>query len=224
MNQQVLPAALRQPTCVLCGGPNACAAAACGRLDVGCWCRSASFAPALLARIPAPQRGVACVCATCAAAAAGAPEPASAELQGLTPFGSAAVAQAFQAFPPPVRGKLLALRELIFDTAAGTPGVGRLDETLKWGEPAYVTAHSGSGSTIRVGWKKAEPTRYAMYFLCQTNLVETFRTLFPREFRFEGRRAIVFELADSVPTDAMAFCIAVALTYRLKRRPPGARK
>jgi hypothetical protein len=143
---------------------------------------------------------------------------------GHATFGSAAVAQAFQAFPLPVRSKLLALRELIFDTAAGTPGVGRLDETLKWGEPAYATAQSGSGSTIRVGWKKAEPTRYAMYFLCRTNLVETFKTLFPGEFRFVGQRAIVFELADTVPTDSMALCISAALTYRLKRRPPAARQ
>jgi hypothetical protein len=63
-----------------------------------------------------------------------------------------------------------------------------------------------------------------MYFLCRTNLVETFRTLFPHEFRFEGQRAIVFDLADAVPTDAMAFCIATALTYRLKRRRLGARQ
>ena len=52
-----------------------------------------------------------------------------------------------------------------------------------------------------------------MYFNCQTTLVETFRTLFPNEFRFEGNRAIVFNASDAVPTDALAFCIAAALTY-----------
>lgn len=61
---QPLPNAL----CPLCGGPNACVPAACGRFDVGCWCRDASFAPELLARVPAVSRGLACVCAACAAA------------------------------------------------------------------------------------------------------------------------------------------------------------
>jgi hypothetical protein len=132
------------------------------------------------------------------------------------PFRNAAVAQAFDGYPPEMRRKLLALRQLIFETAACTPGVGEIEETLRWGEPAYVTTQSRSGSTVRIGWKKSAPTRYAMYFHCQTNLVETFRTLFPREFRFEGNRAIVFSEIDVVPADALAFCIAAALTYHRK--------
>ena len=135
------------------------------------------------------------------------------------PFAEAAVAQVFDDCPPQARKKLLALRELIFDTAAATPGVGALEETLKWGEPAYVTAQSGSGSTVRIAWKKADPTHCAMYFNCRTSLVETFRSLFPTEFRFEGQRAIVFDLAEPVPADSLAFCVAAALTYHLKRRP-----
>lgn len=120
-----------------------------------------------------------------------------------------------------MRRKLLALRKLIFETAAATEGVGKLDETLKWGEPAYVTAESKSGSTIRIDWKKAQPSRYAMYFHCQTNLIETFRTLFPTEFEFEGNRAIVFDESGNVPIDALSFCIAAALTYhRNKPRTP----
>ena len=71
---------------------------------------------------------------------------------------------------------------MILTTAATTQGVGELQETLKWGEPAYVTAETGSGSTIRIDWKKSEPDQYAMYFNCNTNLVATFRTLFPHDF------------------------------------------
>ena len=131
----------------------------------------------------------------------------------MTPFQNPAVAQAFEAFPPTVRRKLLRLRELIFTTAGATPGVGEIEETLKWGEPAYLTSQSKSGSTVRLGWKKARPTHYAMYFNCQTTLVESFRSLFPHDFRFEGNRALVFDEADSVPTDALGHCIAAALTY-----------
>lgn len=130
-------------------------------------------------------------------------------------FQSSAVAKVFDAYPSGMRCSLLVLRELIFETAASTPGVGELEETLKWGEPAYVTSQSKSGSTVRIGWKKSDPTRYAMYFHCQTNLVETFRTLFPKELKFEGNRAIVFTECDAVPKDSLAFCIAAALTYHL---------
>lgn len=131
----------------------------------------------------------------------------------VTPFQSAAVAQAFEAYPPAIRRRLLALRELIFRTAASTPGVGELQETLKWGEPAYLTTRSKSGSTVRIGWKKSRPTEYAMYFNCQTTLVDTFKSLFPDDFQFEGNRAIVFHDSQAVPTDTLAFCVAAALTY-----------
>lgn len=112
--------------------------------------------------------------------------------------------------------KLLTLRELVLRTAASIDGVGEIEETLKWGEPAYVTKNK-SGSTVRVDWKKQDPDHYAMYFHCQTNLVETFRTLFPHDFKFEGNRALIFSLRDKVPVDALSICIAASLTYHLKR-------
>ena len=91
----------------------------------------------------------------------------------------------------------------MLETAAATPGVGAIEETLQWGEPAYLTAQSGSGSTIQIDWKKARPDRYAMYFNCNTTLVDGFRSLFP--------------LDGSPPKDAVVFCVAAALTYH---RPP----
>lgn len=139
----------------------------------------------------------------------------------MTPFQDAAVAQAFEAYPTGIRKKLLALRELVFRTAACTEGVGPLQETLKWGEPAYVTATSKTGSTVRMAWKKSAPGQYAMYFHCQTNLVDTFRTLFPQDFKFQGNRAIVFDENDIVPSDALAFCIAAALTYHRQTQAMG---
>lgn len=134
------------------------------------------------------------------------------------PFASGAVAQVFQTFPSDVRRELLAVRELIFETAASTPGVGKLEETLKWGEPAYLTSRSGSGSTIRLGSMKATPGKYAVYFNCRTSLVETFRSLFPREFEYENSRAIVLTIGAAPPLDALAFCLAAALTYHASRK------
>ena len=137
----------------------------------------------------------------------------------MAPFSSPAVAAVFAGYPPSVRNKLMRLRDLVLKTAANTPGVGPIEETLRWGEPAYRTSQSGSGSTIRMAWKKTRPSQYALYFICTTPLVDTFRSVFPGELRFEGNRAIVLELADKVPMDALAWCIAAALTYMCPPKP-----
>lgn len=134
----------------------------------------------------------------------------------MTPFQDNAVEARFKAYPAAVRRKMLALRELVFRTAEQTPGVGEIRETLKWGEPAYVTTNK-AGSTVRMDWKAKAPDKYAMYFHCQTNLVETFRQMFPGDFEFEGNRALVFDIGQRLPVDALSFCIAASLTYHLRK-------
>jgi uncharacterized protein DUF1801 len=129
-------------------------------------------------------------------------------------FERADVARIFRAYPPSLRRRLLRLRGLIFDTAASL-GVGRIEETLRWGEPAYVTT-TGSGSTIRINRRRQNPSQYAMYFHCRTSLVDTFRTAFPGTFTFEGNRAIVFDQGERVPVRELAVCIETALTYHRK--------
>lgn len=128
------------------------------------------------------------------------------------------VARVFDQYPLAMRRKLMSLRTLIFETAAATSGVGVIEETLKWGEPAYLTTATKSGSTIRLGWKARKPDQYAMYFHCQTRLVESFRAAFAQELKFEGNRAIVFDVGDAVPKDVIASCIAAALTYHARRK------
>ena len=135
----------------------------------------------------------------------------------MTPFKSTSVAEVFDAYPAAMRRKLLALRELIFETAADTDGVGALEETLKWGEPAYLTTETKSGSTIRIDWKKSNPTQIALYFNCNTTLVESFRKRFPDELDFEGNRAIVLAESAPIPTEALESCIAAALTYHRRK-------
>ena len=130
---------------------------------------------------------------------------------------NAAVARVFAAYPPRLRKRLLAVRQMILAVAKQTEGVGRLQETLKWGEPAYVTAETGSGSTIRINRHKKQDQQYAVYFHCQTTLVDTFRGLFPKTFKFEGNRCIVFDESDRVPAAELKLCIGMALTYHQKR-------
>ncbi|WP_379134042.1 hypothetical protein [Paenibacillus sp. sgz500958] len=84
--------------------------------------------------------------------------------------------------------------------------------------PAYVTAEFKSGSTIRIDRRKFSDTQYAMYYNCQTTLVDTFRTAFPNELRYEGNRAIIFENDDNIPVEELKTCIAWALTYHSAKR------
>ena len=128
------------------------------------------------------------------------------------------VAAAFDAYPPAFRTKLLALRKLILETAAATEGVGEIEETLGWGEPAYLTSETKSGSTIRIDWKARDPDRYAMYFHCQTGLVADFRERFGDVLHCEGNRSIVFERDEAVRTRELSACIAAALTHHREKK------
>ena len=128
-----------------------------------------------------------------------------------------AVDAVFDTYPKPLKAKLLALRRLIFDTAKTTKGVGALQETLKWGQPSYLTPETKSGSTIRIDQVKSAPGQYAVYFHCQTNLVETFRELYPKEFSYGGNRSILLNAKGEVPEAALRHCVALALTYHLRK-------
>lgn len=126
------------------------------------------------------------------------------------------VQAAFASFPASVRDRLLRVRGLILDTAAGTEGVGEIEETLKWGEPAYLTARSGSGSTIRLARDKESPSA-AVHFICHTNLVDEFRRLYPDALRYAGNRSIVLDGDESTDEAALRHCIALALTYHARK-------
>jgi hypothetical protein len=150
-----------------------------------------------------------------------APAKRSAIAAGRTPrggFSDPAVDAIFKSYPIRLKTKLLALRRLILETARTTAGVGALQETLKWGQPSYLTAETKSGSTIRIDQLKSVPDGYAIYFHCQTDLVETFRELYPTELTYEGNRSIVLNANDGIDEPALRHCIALALTYHLNKR------
>jgi hypothetical protein len=136
-------------------------------------------------------------------------------------FSDPAVEEVFSGYSNVLRAKLLALRGLILDTAKATAGVGPLQETLKWGQPSYLTAETKSGSTIRIDRVKSAANHYAVYFHCQTDLVETFRALYPRELSYGGNRSIVLNALDELPEPALRHCVALALTYHLNKRKGG---
>ncbi len=126
-------------------------------------------------------------------------------------FGSPEVEAAFLAFPPGARDGLLSLRRLIFDVAARTEGVGRVEEALRWGQPAYLTPETGAGSTIRLGAPKEGG--FALYVHCRTTLIDEFRAAHGDAFDIEGSRAVRFRDGETVDAAAVGALIARALTY-----------
>lgn len=133
-------------------------------------------------------------------------------------FQTPEVAGVFERQPAAVQSQLLRIRDLIFETAAKTPGVGQLEETLRWGDPSYLTTESGSGSMVRINKLPRRDDAYAVYFHCQTDLVERFRELYADHFEFQGNRAIVFEAGDAIPVHELQSCIGMALTYFQNRK------
>lgn len=77
------------------------------------------------------------------------------------------VAAVFDSYPKNIKSKLLFLRKLIYDTSASIESIGEIEETLKWGEPSYLTPISKSESTIRIAWKGSKKEQYSMFLNAQ---------------------------------------------------------
>ena len=129
------------------------------------------------------------------------------------PFASDAVAAAFDALPAGARDGVLGLRSLILDVADDLPRIGRLEEALRWGQPAYLTPDTKSGSTIRLGVPKS--AQFALFVHCQTSLITDYITMFPDQDRIEGTRAVLFKTADQIDPVRHGWLIRRALTYHL---------
>ncbi len=127
------------------------------------------------------------------------------------------VSAIFNAYPKEVHSQMERLRELVLETAENSDQIDKLTETLKWGEPSYVTKH---GSTLRMDWKDKNPNQYAMYFQCTSRLVPSFKMAFPDLFKYDGSRAIVFNLDEKVPEKELKQCIKAALTYHKVKKLP----
>ncbi len=127
------------------------------------------------------------------------------------------VERIFKNYPDFVRDKMLVLRKTVIDAAKETDGLTYLEETLRWGEPGYISKY---GSTIRMDWKPKTPDQYAMYFQCTSRLVPTFKMVFNDVFEFEGKRAIIFRLNKEIPVGALKICVKAALMYHKVKHLP----
>lgn len=128
-----------------------------------------------------------------------------------------AFAEIFGGYPPEVADRLSAIRGLIFGVAQEV-GVAPLTETLKWGEPAYLTEATKTGTTIRLDWRDGAVPEWAMFVPCSTDLLDRYRSLPGCPLRFDGDRAVLGALDAPLPKAPLATCIRMALMYHADKR------
>jgi hypothetical protein len=133
-------------------------------------------------------------------------------------FASPDVARAFDQPGPEARKGLLQLRSLIYQAAADLPEAGTVEETLRWGQPAYLAA-AKSGTTIRLGVHKQ--ACFALFVHCQSRVIPDYIAAFPAWDRLDGTRAVLFGCAADIEPMRHGWLIRHALTYKLgKNRQP----
>jgi hypothetical protein len=120
----------------------------------------------------------------------------------------APVKAVFDRYADDVGIRLLELRSLIF-SVADDESITALEETLKWGQPAYL---SKTGTTIRIDRDETHGGDIALYVNCKTTLVDEWRERFP-EFKFGGTRSLHLRLEDDLEDPRLKMCIADALGY-----------
>jgi hypothetical protein len=122
-----------------------------------------------------------------------------------------------KSYPDNIRNALLGLRRLILETAAGNDRIGDLQETLKWGQPSYLTVRPKTGTTIRIDRDTSAEGDIALYVNCRTSLVSEWRGLFPH-LTFGGDRSVHFRLEAPLPEAPLRQMITMALTYHNVRK------
>ena len=124
---------------------------------------------------------------------------------------------AFNEMPSSARDQILALRDLIYEVSRENSQIGKLTETLKWGQPSYLTEISKSGTTLRLGYTKTNQAP-ALFVTCHATLASEFKTFYPDEFGYEGERVLYLKNSVEENREALKHCIGLALTYKLRKK------
>jgi hypothetical protein len=110
----------------------------------------------------------------------------------------------------------LRIRDIIRDVAEQLDLDGGLIETLKWGQPSWLPARRGIGTTVRLAVHN--DTMLGLLVHCQTNLLDGFRLTFGDELSYSDNRAVLFDVNKPLPEDAVRHCVTAALTYHRNKR------
>lgn len=126
------------------------------------------------------------------------------------------IRKAYDRFDALVAKRLLEIRLLILELAEQDDQIGKITETLKWGEPSYLTEQSKSGTTIRLSKVNDEANYCGIYVHCQTRLISEFRDSFADALEFSGNRAVLIDVNKPLEETPVKMFLQKALTYHLK--------
>ncbi|MGH1539480.1 MAG: DUF1801 domain-containing protein [Arenicella sp.] len=121
----------------------------------------------------------------------------------------------YATFPEGVRQACFVVRELIYAIADKTDEIGRIEETLKWGVPSYMTVEPKTGTTIRLSASREHVEKFTVSVHCQTTLIAEFREIYPDEFQYDKNRSLILDNRRALPMAELEHFIYQALTYHI---------
>ncbi|MEM8654492.1 MAG: DUF1801 domain-containing protein [Pseudomonadota bacterium] len=121
------------------------------------------------------------------------------------------------AWPEAAQTHFVSMRAIVHEVADDAD-IGPLDESLKWGQPAWRPRRPRIGSTLRVDWSPDTPDRFMAFVDCKTDLAAQMDARFPGRFHNDGRRALGFDLGTPLNKDAIWTLAHLTLTYHRAKR------
>ncbi|MEQ6203704.1 DUF1801 domain-containing protein [Sulfitobacter sp. HNIBRBA2951] len=123
--------------------------------------------------------------------------------------------QTLSAWPPQACAVFNKIRALILETAQ-TAGVGTLEESLKWHQPAWRPQKPRTGSTLRLNWDAGAPNTIALFVDCKTTIAAEMFAAYPYDFMYESNRGLRLHLGAPLPEQAIAYLAERTFTYHRK--------
>lgn len=120
-------------------------------------------------------------------------------------------------WPDPAQKAAWACRTL-FHEIAKKNDLGPLDESLKWGQPAWRPRRPRTGSTLRMTWSATSTDTLAFFVDCKTDLAARMRDVYPDLTRNDGRRQLGVDLTAPLPEQAIAHLAQMTFTYHRTKR------
>ena len=123
----------------------------------------------------------------------------------------------FESWSPSAQKTAQLCRDLFVDAAVRLD-TGPLEESLKWGQPAWRPRRPRTGSTLRMGWDAAAPDELALFVDCKTDLAARMREVYPALTSNDGRRRIGVSLSTPLPEQAIAHLAEMTFSYHRAKR------
>ncbi|MEO9896233.1 MAG: hypothetical protein ABJD13_06640 [Paracoccaceae bacterium] len=117
----------------------------------------------------------------------------------------------FQSWPSKATQHAKDVRALFIQTAQDID-VRDLEESLKWGEPAWRPQKGGT--TLRAAWSAKSPRELGLFVDCKSDLCARMQADFPNAFRYVAPRAMYLRLDEPVPTPAVRHLARMAFRYK----------